>query len=481
MLNEEMEMSDLVQKVERLRDTAERMENQIDGVKPDDLDLIRTAYTARLAQEWSALSKTAQPPNTREELQQRIEKLSHFVERFADVVQQPRRAGIAQELNLWLQSWVQQGNVKWQEYLEDATDEQLETTETQLDELEQPGLGDEKIETVVRKWLKYQVKRLNATEKRASHVIGWLERVNQNLVDAHTLVDELLSPILDRTPEEGEHPIITQIRKAWGEQLRACFTEISIEVESLPLDDCLTKNWDKWQTIQSGLTNLGAALATCNEAEIALVQKQVNSWQSVDDTQISELLKAIAELRNIEEWRKQHSSFLDGDITDTITATPEIQKLVENRPSMPSPAKYPSLIKFQTEMKKYKENAEAWLEQCDEVYSDIQGQLENWQDSLLPENIRNKFIQIAENWDDLSSLAQLAKMSRELRNAEEQAQEYVKKSLGPEERTIWENLQSLKKEGKTTVNLYEIDTDEDGINAIAKLAKQGLIRVRIEL
>ena len=486
MMNEEMSVDSLVESMNMLRSKAETLKNRIDMAKVDDLDQIRTAYTTGLAQKWSALSRMDQQPNTLEELQQRIENLTNFVSEFADVVQRPRRAGIAQKLDTWLRGWVRRGrSVKWQTYLDDATEEQLSEVETLLEKLEPVDLGDEKIEEKVRQWLKNRIKRLGAAEKHPDHLIRWLESVNRNLVDARTLVDELLLPLSEYKSEEGEPPIITQIRGDWGKQLRDRIAAIECDQESLELNDFLAKNQKEWEAIERSLPNLRAVLMTCSEAEKALVQRQVKSWKSVDNAQIEELINAITKLESDKKYLEENLAVLDVDLTVRPATTEEIQDLISARPDMPSPDKYSSLSEFQRAMEKCKGDADAWLKQCADLYRKIRKRIESWQNLSLPEDLLQRFKQLKEGaGDDLTSLEQLAELSWDLQEAEKKVRAYVEKTLDPQERTLWERLQELKMAGKSDVNLNELDTGEpveQVTNIIVKLAKQGLIRVRIEI
>ena len=129
--------------------------------------------------------------------------------------------------------------------------------------------------------------------------------------------------------------------------------------------------------------------------------------------------------------------------------------------------------------------ADAWLKQCADLYRNIRNRIESWQNSSLPEDLLQRFKQLKEGaGDDLTSLEQLAELSWDLQEAEKKVRAYVEKTLDPQERTLWERLQELKMAGKSDVNLNELDTGEpveQVTNIIVKLAKQGLIRVRIEI
>jgi hypothetical protein len=480
-MSDDIRMDNLVSKMTLIRSMVDRIEDQIDSAGSTDLMTIRSAYVAQLAQDWNEYA-TSNSPTTLGALQEQIKTLAKFVERFDDVAQQPRRSAIAQSLNTWLRKWTVT-NVKWQDYLHDATDELLEEIESQLSTLEQPNFGDEKIEGLVQGWLKYQAKRLRSTEKSTQHVVNWLTHVDGNLFNARRLVEELLAPATTSTSTQVEHPIVAQMRRRWGEQLREQITKNPVEVESLGLDDYLNQNENHWQTLQNGLTNLGTSLASCTEAEVTLVQNQIATLPIVDQTLINDLIKAIAVIRSLQKWHIEKASFLDANLGNETAVTQVVQKLTDIRPPVPTPDEYSSLTEFANGMNAYQQRAECWLDQCEEIYDSMLEKIKTWRDSRLPEEVLQEIMDTEDDSDELTSFDQVVVMSSRLYSVEQQANQFAKESLGPEERRVWQHLQDLKLEGKKVVDLSDVHGDEREpiTETIAKLAQKGLIKVKIEL
>jgi|GEM_PF-4670798 len=481
-MSEDMRINDLVSSVQRIRSIINRIEDRVDSAESTDLGVVHSAYVTQLAQKWNDYSTVPNHLPTLEALHERVKMLAEFVERFNDLAQQPRRSAIAQSLNTWLHKWTI-SNIKWQDYLYDAVDEQLEAIETQINTLEQPDLGDERIKHMVQRWFEYQAKRLRSTEKSTQHVVELLIHVNRNLLDARRLVDELLVHVTAAIPEKVEQPVVAQIRMQWGEQLRDKITSSPIEIESLGLDDLLIGYEGNWQTFQSGLTNLGAVLASCNEAEVTFVQREVNSLPTIDHNLIDDLVETIAEIRSVQEWNADSVSLLDYDPEKNLAVPQDVQNLIDKRPVMPTSERYQSFREFRAAMHEYKKVADIWLKECKALYGSIQRETENWRDSNFPEDILREITNIENEQDELASLAQLIATSFRLHTVKRQANLFVKESLEPEEQQVWQHFQDLKLEGKEMVYLDEVPGDEREpiTKAVAKLAQKGLIKVRIEL
>lgn len=479
-------MADPETAVESLDAEVTALSNKIERIEADFADLqsrqedvqsTTQAFVENLGPTWAQLVQRLADLDSYVALQDAIEDTEDFLAELHRVVLHPRRARLERGFDEWLATW-SAVEIPWDEFLEEAKDEELSELENWLDSREVPELDDSGLAAVWRGWVDHQAQELNDKEKRFETLRSWLTHFAKNEAEALGL-DQFLT-----STAEGDdaHPVIDTIEHKWLNDLRQRVAALQARQHDLGLAAQLEDAKSSWEEVHRVMAPLRASLQGLSTDEISLIDGFVDSWDEVTASEIQSLIEDLATVaaqkRRLLET--QQLSLNGASLADPALGI--VQDLVETRPRTPDAARSGSLPAYQDELERATERLDVWMTEFGAAEAFLRRQTAILTERASAYDLDDQLEQLHEMVSNIVSLRDLVDTHNRLIEIRDEIYHLRREELTEEEKeALAELLRYSGREGVSLADLtQQLETQaRDSLALVASLVDKDFIQVDV--
>lgn len=474
-------IADLGSKAKILSDKIEVVRRDFSDVQSESKDIqrIRQTFNETLSATWVPLAQKLTDIDGLKTLDRVLDDMDVFLSELHRIVLSPRRTRLENQLSNWLGAWLEQ-SIPWNEFLRETTDEQLNTLEVLIQELEAAKLNHQTIENIWIYWIKYQVSELEDKEKHFENLLTWLTHVRQTRNEALEL-DQFLETIEN---EGYDNPVLRKVKQKW---LQDRLTELSEVTPRQPNLDLSSKRDDyesNWSNLSSILILLKTNMQDLSDSETELINRAVNDWSRVSADLVQSLVHKLAEAAKCRRTIQETPQLSLANQSLLEPPMKSVENLLKSRPQLPEPSQVESFDEYLERLKGEHSGLSEWLNQFEKVADQLEQQTYWWTDQASKFHLQDELDFFSTAFSHPSSLSDIVQTHNRMVKAQEEVRRLLRKELSDEENTVFNTI--LQYSDGERISLSQVvdalkSETNDYLGALVSLSEKNLIQLEIVL